>query len=434
MHKVFFILFLLPFYLFSQSPSTEVDVAETAHRVKAIKNFEDNHNKFLASIKEKYSGSTRKKMLTIYEEVGDYITDEVNEGKFIYNADISNLVNNVYQEIYTKNPEIPKDLFFLVSKDYSLNAFCFPGGTIIINSGAISYLENEHQLAAIISHEIGHYLLMHSEKQLLSGLNDKKSKENKGSLKEIKKTKYKKSDRAFEYITSKIYAKSELKREQELEADSIAYQIVKKTKYKANEMIRMLDLLQEYDTIQPAGVVARTYKQVFNLPNQAFLEDWLQKEDYSKYDYSKYDDGMAEDSIKSHPDEEKRRGQLKKHFPKLEAKSLTEPPTKEYKEIQEEIKSSLASNLFSLEEYGYVAYVSLLRIQQKYQTKKHEEQLGKAFEKIHEARKNYTANKYLESISPADQTKSYQQFLSFIWNLKLKEIEEIAKYYTKPNS
>ncbi len=59
------------------------------------------------------------------------------------------------------------------------------------------------------------------------------------------------------------------------------------------------------------------------------------------------------------------------------------------------------------------------------------EWLGKSFQKIYEARKNYTLNRYLERISPKEQSESYQQFLSFMWNLKLDEIKQIADFYTK---
>ena len=57
------------------------------------------------------------------------------------------------------------------------------------------------------------------------------------------------------------------------------------------------------------------------------------------------------------------------------------------------------------------------------------EWLGKSFQKIYNARKEYKLNKYLDQISPKDQTESYIQFLSFMWNLKLEEIKNIAEFY-----
>jgi len=57
--------------------------------------------------------------------------------------------------------------------------------------------------------------------------------------------------------------------------------------------------------------------------------------------------------------------------------------------------------------------------------------LGKYFTKIHKARKEYTLNRYLDKVDPKNHPKDYQQFLNFMWNLKLTELEQIALYYSK---
>jgi hypothetical protein len=57
--------------------------------------------------------------------------------------------------------------------------------------------------------------------------------------------------------------------------------------------------------------------------------------------------------------------------------------------------------------------------------------LGYCFSKIYEGRKNYKLNRYLDRIDPKEQSESYQQYLSFVWNLRLNEIKEIADFYSK---
>lgn len=57
--------------------------------------------------------------------------------------------------------------------------------------------------------------------------------------------------------------------------------------------------------------------------------------------------------------------------------------------------------------------------------------LGKLFDKIYEARKNYNLNRYLDRVEPKKQSKSYQQFLNFMWNLSMDDIKNIADYYNK---
>ena len=89
-------------------------------------------------------------------------------------------------------------------------------------------------------------------------------------------------------------------------------------------------------------------------------------------------------------------------------------------------------NLYFDEEFGLSIYAALLYIERNKENEDYfKEWLGKSFQKIYEARKNYTLNRYLNRVSPNEQSESYQQFLSFMWNLKPDEIKKIADYYSK---
>ena len=61
----------------------------------------------------------------------------------------------------------------------------------------------------------------------------------------------------------------------------------------------------------------------------------------------------------------------------------------------------------------------------------HKKLLGEGFKKIYQARKEYKLNRYLDRIDPKNQSESYIQFLSFMWNLSLEEIKNIADFYDK---
>jgi predicted Zn-dependent protease len=47
-------------------------------------------------------------------------------------------------------------------QDDSINAFALPGGNIGIYTGLLEVTENQHQLAAVVSHEIAHVLAEHA--------------------------------------------------------------------------------------------------------------------------------------------------------------------------------------------------------------------------------------------------------------------------------
>lgn len=53
-----------------------------------------------------------------------------------------------------------------VVRDEQINAFCLPGGKIIVFTGIMPVAENDDQLAAVLSHEISHALAHHSSERV----------------------------------------------------------------------------------------------------------------------------------------------------------------------------------------------------------------------------------------------------------------------------
>lgn len=54
----------------------------------------------------------------------------------------------------------------VVFRDDGVNAFALPGGKIGVNTGLLAVAENQHQLAAVIGHEIGHVLAEHGNERM----------------------------------------------------------------------------------------------------------------------------------------------------------------------------------------------------------------------------------------------------------------------------
>jgi len=55
--------------------------------------------------------------------------------------------------------------FSLVEND-QVNAFCLPGGKIVVYDGLLSVAQNEAELAVVIGHEIGHAVAKHSNERM----------------------------------------------------------------------------------------------------------------------------------------------------------------------------------------------------------------------------------------------------------------------------
>lgn len=54
----------------------------------------------------------------------------------------------------------------IVFEDNTLNAFALPGSKIGVHTGLVDLVENQHQLASVIGHEVGHVLAKHSNERL----------------------------------------------------------------------------------------------------------------------------------------------------------------------------------------------------------------------------------------------------------------------------
>src|SRR5262249_4449638 len=53
-----------------------------------------------------------------------------------------------------------------VVQDRKINAFCLPGGKVIVYTGILQVVENDDQLATVLAHEIAHALAHHGSERI----------------------------------------------------------------------------------------------------------------------------------------------------------------------------------------------------------------------------------------------------------------------------
>ena len=100
-------------------------------------------------------------------EIGQQVATEVeSKEKLLSNATIQNYVNGVGQSIAKICDRTDIEYKFKVIDKDEINAFACPGGYIYVYSGLLETLDNEAQLAAILSHEVSHLVARHSMKKL----------------------------------------------------------------------------------------------------------------------------------------------------------------------------------------------------------------------------------------------------------------------------
>ncbi len=99
-----------------------------------------------------------------------YLRDLLLSGDVLINDALGNYVNKVADELLKNDPELRKQIHVYVTKSPDVNAHAFDKGFIFINAGLLAQLENEAQLAYVLSHEITHVVKKHSVNQYLENI------------------------------------------------------------------------------------------------------------------------------------------------------------------------------------------------------------------------------------------------------------------------
>ena len=104
-------------------------------------------------------------------------SDYMKSAKLSTNAANTAMVKRVGQklatavEAYLNNPGLAAETKqysweFNLVQDKSANAFCMPGGKIVVYEGLLPYTQNEASLAIVLGHEIAHAVAKHSAEQM----------------------------------------------------------------------------------------------------------------------------------------------------------------------------------------------------------------------------------------------------------------------------
>lgn len=93
----------------------------------------------------------------------DNLDQSIDKRHLVYDdAELTVYVQSILDQLY---PELVGTLHVELFNSPHLNAICLPNGHIYINIGLLARLDNEAQLATILSHEAVHFIRQHSAQQ-----------------------------------------------------------------------------------------------------------------------------------------------------------------------------------------------------------------------------------------------------------------------------
>jgi len=187
----------------------------------------DKYEAEKGSLKHEKGGAKKAKDQFLLESNFE-IDDLLLSGRVVFNDPMSDYVNKVADKVLASDPDTRKKLRFYILKSPYVNAAATNQGIVFVNMGLLAQLENEAQLAFILSHEIVHYKKKHSINHAVEA--DKIDK-GKGS--------YRSFSRDEKLIANRTFSK-----EQETEADEEGFEIFKKTGYSTADLIGVYDVLK----------------------------------------------------------------------------------------------------------------------------------------------------------------------------------------------
>jgi predicted Zn-dependent protease len=185
----------------------------------------------------------------------------MEEGAAYPDEALQTYVDNLGQNLAKHSDRPDLSYTFTVINDDNINAFALPGGYIYVNRGLLIYLDNEPELAAVISHEIGHVTARHAVRQQTANTTN-------SVLSQLAYITTGSSDLAQ---ASNMYGTSLVRgygREHELEADGEGAEYLHNSGYDPNTLLDVIGVLkdqEQYNKVraEAAGRRPQTYHGLY---------------------------------------------------------------------------------------------------------------------------------------------------------------------------
>lgn len=119
----------------------------------------------LKRAKEYTGGRVRERQQLL--EASYNVNKMLSGGHIVYGDPITQMLNRIADTLTVGYPELRGKLRFYTVTSSDVNAYATPQGMVFVTTGLVAQVENEAQLAFIMSHEIVHYYRSHGMEELV---------------------------------------------------------------------------------------------------------------------------------------------------------------------------------------------------------------------------------------------------------------------------
>jgi len=330
-----------------------------------------------------------------------YLDQFYKSGYVCFNDSITRYIESVAKKLLKNNPGLYEQFRFYTLRTSEVNSFCTSDGAVFVTQGLLAQLENEAQLAFVLSHELIHFLKKHA---INAYVKDEQIKNERGNYQDIESQK-------------KELLMSSYSRENEAESDSLGFlNIYSKSGYKLEAAISIFNVLLYSDL--PIDEIPFN-KSFFEGSEYHFPDEYTLKEVKK---ISTIED--INDEKLSHPNIKKRKLMIKKLI-KDKSKGELYLVSKERFDQIKKINQYDLSSLYILDrDYGSAIYNSYILLKKDPQDNYLKETIAESLYYIYKYSNYGERNKVLKNWDNIEGQS--QQLFHFLYQLSNEELRQLA--------
>ena len=164
--------------------------------------------------------------------------ESLSQSKVILGTKDANRVKNIGLKISKVAARDDYEWEFNLVENDAMNAFCLPGGKVVVYTGILKVAHNDDQLATVISHEIAHALARHGAEKMSASMVQQGIGLVGNIALGVKAPQYQNLFNQTYGIGSQVGIMLPYGRMQESEADEIGIYLMAKAGYNVNEALK----------------------------------------------------------------------------------------------------------------------------------------------------------------------------------------------------
>lgn len=424
LHTLWLLVCLLP--VAAQSPA----FAPAPENDALLKGLADQYEQRYKTTVSTLPATHKKELEEIYKQRWEHIRTSFDK-KDIYTAPMaSQYMDAMVSEIVKANPLLQNQTFnCYFSRSGVPNASYIGEGIILFNMGLFRRLENESQVAFVLCHEIAHFLLRHSENSIAQYVTTMNSGKVQEELKAIKKKEFNKREQLDKLVKGIRFDHRRHSRDHESEADSMAVELMRPTRFNMNGALSALALLDKAD--EDSIPMAALLEQRFHSTGYPFRKKWLARNEglLGGHARLKEDEKMA-DSLKTHLDCEIRIRQLTPMVARYQTATRQQDVISKPKmdSLRHLFRYEIIEHAFNTNDYSLSLYYTIDALQQLPEDPYLITHTGKILNSCYTASRQHTLGKVIGLPAP-ERAGSYNTLLQFLQNLYREDFAGISHHY-----